>query len=167
MTSFEQSLSNLAPLTFRGGGVFVFGDCLVRFRMWGSIPVLSTGSSSTSAPCGDSQNSLHTLPHVPREPKFLTRKNHCLRDSSLKKNLSHKWYAQYSFFLYWPYWLFVAARRFPSVVVTGGYPLVVLHGFSCPTACGIFLDQGLNLCPLHWQVDTYPLDHHGSPVCTI
>ena len=34
---------------------------------------------------------------------------------------------------------------------------------SCPMACGIFLDQGLNLCPLHRQVDSFPLDHQGSP----
>ena len=34
---------------------------------------------------------------------------------------------------------------------------------SCPTACGIFLDQGWNLCPLHQQVDSLPLDHQGSP----
>ena len=27
-------------------------------------------------------------------------------------------------------------------------------GLSYPTACGIFLEQGLNLCPLHWQADT-------------
>ena len=26
---------------------------------------------------------------------------------------------------------------------------VVAHGLSCPRACGIFPDQGLNLCPLH------------------
>ena len=30
-------------------------------------------------------------------------------------------------------------------------------------ARGIFPDQGLNLCPLHWQVDSYPLHHQGSP----
>ena len=24
-------------------------------------------------------------------------------------------------------------------------------------------DQGLNLCPLHWQADSQPLDHQGSP----
>ena len=23
-----------------------------------------------------------------------------------------------------------------------------------PTTCGIFQDQGLNLCPLHWQMDS-------------
>ena len=32
--------------------------------------------------------------------------------------------------------------------------LVVAHGLSCPMTCGIFLDQGLNLCPLHWQEDS-------------
>ena len=30
---------------------------------------------------------------------------------------------------------------------------VVVHGLSCPVACGVFLGQGWNLCPLHWQVD--------------
>ena len=29
--------------------------------------------------------------------------------------------------------------------------------------CGIFLDQGSNLCPLLWQVDALPLAHQGSP----
>ena len=28
---------------------------------------------------------------------------------------------------------------------------------------GIFLDQGLNPCPLHWQVNFKPLDLPGSP----
>ena len=27
------------------------------------------------------------------------------------------------------------------------------HELSCPMTCGIFLDQGLNLCPLFWQVE--------------
>ena len=39
----------------------------------------------------------------------------------------------------------------------------VAHGLSCSAACGIFLDQGLNLCPLHWQVDSPPLSHQGKP----
>ena len=29
---------------------------------------------------------------------------------------------------------------------------VVAHGLSCPEACGIFPDQGLNPCPLHWWI---------------
>ena len=28
------------------------------------------------------------------------------------------------------------------------------HGLSCPVACGITLDQGSNLCPLNWQLDS-------------
>ena len=31
---------------------------------------------------------------------------------------------------------------------------VEAQGLSCPMACGIFPDQGLNLCLLHWQVDS-------------
>ena len=62
----------------------------------------------------------------------------------------------------------------PSVVATHGFTscrsgfqstgsVVVVHGFSCSVACGVFPDQGSNPCPLHWQVDTYPLHHQGSP----
>ena len=42
--------------------------------------------------------------------------------------------------------------------------VVVAHGLSCSAACGIFPDQGSNLCPLHWQADSQPLCHQGSPV---
>ena len=41
--------------------------------------------------------------------------------------------------------------------------VVVAHGPSRSAACGIFPDQGLNLCPLHWQADSQPLRHQGSP----
>ena len=45
-----------------------------------------------------------------------------------------------------------------SVVVARGLQssgsVVVAHGLSCSTACGIFLDQGSNLCPRHWQADS-------------
>ena len=40
--------------------------------------------------------------------------------------------------------------------------VVAVHGLSCSRACGIILDQGWNLCSLHWQVDSYPVDHQGS-----
>ena len=33
--------------------------------------------------------------------------------------------------------------------------IVEAHGLSCSVACGIFLDQGSNLCLLHWQADLY------------
>ena len=41
--------------------------------------------------------------------------------------------------------------------------VVVAHGLSCSTACGIFPDQGSNPCPRHWQADSQPLRHQGSP----
>ena len=54
-----------------------------------------------------------------------------------------------------------------SVVVAHGLwsavSVVVAHGISCSAACGIFPDQGSNPCPLHWQADSQPLHHQGSP----
>ena len=41
--------------------------------------------------------------------------------------------------------------------------LVVAHSLNCSAACGIFLDQGQNLCLLNWQADSSPLSHQGSP----
>ena len=41
--------------------------------------------------------------------------------------------------------------------------VVVAHGPCCSVACGIFPDQGSNPCPLHWQADSQPLRHQGSP----
>ena len=41
--------------------------------------------------------------------------------------------------------------------------VIVAHGPSCPAACGIFPDQGSNPCPPHWQADSQPLRHQGSP----
>ena len=40
--------------------------------------------------------------------------------------------------------------------------VVVAHGLSCSTACGIFLDERLNQSPLHWQADSYPPCQQGS-----
>ena len=42
---------------------------------------------------------------------------------------------------------------------------IVAHGPSCSGACGIFPDQGSNPCPPHWQADSQPLRHQGSPSC--
>ena len=42
--------------------------------------------------------------------------------------------------------------------------IVVVHGLWCSTAWGILLDKGLHPCPLHWQVDSSPLSHQGSPL---
>ena len=41
--------------------------------------------------------------------------------------------------------------------------VVVVQGLSCSMVCGIFPEQGLNLCPLLQQADSYPLHHQGSP----
>ena len=38
------------------------------------------------------------------------------------------------------------------------------HGPSCSAVCGIFPDQGSNPHPLHWQTDSQPLRHQGSPI---
>ena len=45
--------------------------------------------------------------------------------------------------------------------------VIVAHGPSCSAACGIFPDQGSNPCPLHWQADSQPLRHQGSPCKSI
>ena len=42
--------------------------------------------------------------------------------------------------------------------------VVVAHRLRCSAARGIFLDNGLNMCLLHWQVDSLPLSHQGSPL---
>ena len=41
--------------------------------------------------------------------------------------------------------------------------VVVVHGLSCPTTCGIFLVQGSSSCPFRWQTDSQPVAHGGSP----
>ena len=59
--------------------------------------------------------------------------------------------------LSWPLLLrSTGSRRTGSVVVA--------HGPSCSAACGILPAQGSNPCPLHWQADSQPLRHQGSPV---
>ena len=45
--------------------------------------------------------------------------------------------------------------------------VVVAHRPSCSAAFGIFPDQGSNPCPLHWQADSQPLHHQGSPYLVI
>ena len=44
-----------------------------------------------------------------------------------------------------------------------------MHGLSCSASCGILQDQGSNTCLLHWQADSLPLSHQGSPsqVCKV
>ena len=92
------------------------------------------------------------------------------------------------FIYFWLCWVFVSVQGPPPAVASGGHsssrcaglslsrPLllrstgsrcagsvVVAHGSSCSAACGILPDQGSNPCPLHWQADSQPLCHQGSP----
>ena len=86
-------------------------------------------------------------------------------------------------------WVFVSVRGLSLVVTSGGHSssrcvrrtshyhglslrstgsrragsVIVAHEPSCSAACGIFPDQGSNPCPLHWQADSEPLRHQGSP----
>ena len=41
--------------------------------------------------------------------------------------------------------------------------VVVAHGLSCSTARGTFPGQGLSPRLRHWQADSLPLSHQGSP----
>ena len=40
--------------------------------------------------------------------------------------------------------------------------IVTAQGLSSSEPCGIFLDQELNPCLLHWQADSLPLSHHKN-----
>ena len=44
---------------------------------------------------------------------------------------------------------------------------IVVDGFSCSVACGIFPDQGWNPCLLHWQADSLPWATREAPPCFI
>ena len=77
-------------------------------------------------------------------------------------------------FIFWPCWIFVAAQAFSLVAVLRLLLLqsmdsgvqtsaVVVPGLSCSAACGIFPNQGLSLCLLHWQVNSLPLSHQRNP----
>ena len=57
----------------------------------------------------------------------------------------------------WPQYLQLLGSRTGSRLNTG------VHGLNCSEACGIFSDQGSNPCLLHWQADSLPLRHQGSP----
>ena len=96
----------------------------------------------------------------------------------------------YLFIYLWLCWVFVSMRGLSPVAASGDHsssrcaglspsrPLllrstgsrcagsvIVAHGPSRSAACGILPDQGSNPCPLHWQADSQPLRHQGSPRC--
>ena len=63
--------------------------------------------------------------------------------------------------------LFIAMRGPLSLRSTGSRragSAIVAHGPSCSAACGILPAQGSNPCSLHWQADSQPLRHQGSPI---
>ena len=55
------------------------------------------------------------------------------------------------------------SRCVASVAAACGLSSHGTRAYLPRVACEIFLDQGPNLCPLHWQADHYPLYHQGSP----
>ena len=69
-----------------------------------------------------------------------------------------------SFSLQWFLWLLSTGSRVQA-------PWLWLARAYCSEACGIFLDQGSNLCLLPWQADSLPLSHQGttlsSPILNI
>ena len=98
----------------------------------------------------------------------------------------------YLFIYLWLCWVFFSLRGLSLVAASGGHsssrcaglslswPLllrstgsrraglaIVAHGLSRSAACGILPDQGSNPCPLHWQADSQPLSHQGSPVTSL
>ena len=63
-------------------------------------------------------------------------------------------------FLRCMYWSGFSLQCFPSVQSTGSRhvgSVVAVRGLSCSVTCGLFLDQGWNPCPLHWQANSFPL----------
>ena len=95
---------------------------------------------------------------------------------------------KYLFIYLWLCWVLVSVRGLSLVAASGGHsssrcaglslsrplPLrstgsrragsaIVAHGPSLSAACGIFPDQGSNPRALHWQADSQPLHHQGSP----
>ena len=96
------------------------------------------------------------------------------------------------FIYFWLCWVFVSVRGLSLVAASRGHsssrcaglslswplllrstgsrragPAVVAHGPSRSAACGILPDQGPNPCLLHWQADSQPLRHQGSPYLVI
>ena len=120
---------------------------------------------------------------LPQSPPLLM---HCPVDC-----LSFFFFLIFTYFIYlffWLCWVFVSVRGLSLVAASGGHsssrcaglslsrPLllrstgsrcagsvVVAHRPSSSVACGIFPDQGSNPYPLHWQADSQPLCHQGSP----
>ena len=48
-------------------------------------------------------------------------------------------------------------------LLIAGAALVAKQGSRCTVVSHCGASQGSNLCPVHWQVDPYPLYHQGKP----
>ena len=61
-------------------------------------------------------------------------------------------------------WLFCDSMDYspPGSSVHGIFQARILEWVAISFFKGIFLNQGLNPCLLHWQVDSLPLSHQGS-----
>ena len=93
-------------------------------------------------------------------------------------------------FNFWLCWVFIALQGLSLVVVSGGLLLAVAapcggfpccgapalgtwasvvaaHGLRCSASCGIFANQGLNPCCLHWQVDAIHCANREVPKTSI
>ena len=95
----------------------------------------------------------------------------------------------YLFIYFWLCWVFASARGPSPAAASGGHPsprragpppsrppplrstgsrcagsVFVAHVPSCSAARGILPDQGPNPRPPHWQADSQPLRHQGSPL---
>ena len=117
------------------------------------------------------------------------RRGNSLSISIISLNIYFIYLFIHSFIYLWLYWVFVSVGGLSLVAASGGHsssrctglslswPLllwstgsrragsaIVAHGPSRSAACGILPDQGSNPCPLHWQADSQPLRHQGSPL---
>ena len=158
------------------------GDCLIRF------PTFFSSTSNFKATL-KKITFYHFLIHFQFYPFFtllFLKLNSHITSSYI---IFFKNYLFICLFIYlWLCWVFVSVRGLSLVAASGGHsssrcaglsllrPLllrstgsrragsvIVAHGLSRSGACGIFPDQGSNPCPLHWQADSQPLRHQGSP----
>ena len=123
-------------------------------------------------------------------PKHLYKIIYCLSWSVLaySVNSSFHFLLNFIYLFFWLHWVFGATGALPLVRAGGVYPLVVvhgllttvaslvaehrlwgqrasvvvMHGLSCPEACGILPNQGLNPCINRWILNHCTPDHQGS-----
>ena len=168
----------------------LYGMDEVRPQWWGrfsllSLPIHMLTSSTNTLTDTPRNNVLPALWACLISVKLIPKVNH---HSVTDKILKLRFFLKYLFIYLWLCWIFVSVQGLSLVVASGGHssswcvglslwwPLllrstgsrragsvIVAQGPSCSAARGIFPDQGSNLCPLHWQADSQPLRHQGSP----